>query len=252
MVTVQSTAITTTFQKGITAPVTSPFDTTSASYVDVTGLSIASVPNNSKIYFSLYIDKLTAGTMDVRVTDGTNVFWEETGIPPSNVEFHGSLDGSVIQNSGGVATVKVQILSSDGNTARLSNSISGSSWLVCTDMTGADPIVVAPTSTSAMTDAPFVFSGKRQIDELYVSHPSRQVDGGDDDEFSVNVMGYNVDPLDQDDATPLTEFMVEPSVITSEIGVYPGHSAPIWAATINRGRGAVIISWTGYNIEVTG
>lgn len=248
MVTVTSTAATTTFGKAVCGPATSPFDTTSGTYVDVTGVSIASVPNNAKIYFNLYLQKLTTGTMNVRITDGTNVFWEETGL---SVAAHGrsSLDGTVTQNSGGAATVKLQILTSDANAARVNNNAAGATWIACTDMTGGDPLVIAPTSTTAMTDAPFVFSGKRQVDTLFIMNPSRQQGGGLDDEFSVNVMGYNVEPLLTDATVVSNSF--SPNVITSEIRVYPGHTGPIWAAP-STGRGAVIIAWTGFNIEVTG
>ena len=171
MVTVVSTAVTTTFLKSISLD--TPFVTTSASYVDATGFQLTSVPDDAKIYFTLAVTKSTGGTMDVRITDGTNVFWEETGISTTtDTEARVSLDGSVLQNSGGAATVKVQILSSDGNDASVQANTSGSSWIACCDMTGGDPIVIAPTSQTAMTDSPFVYSGKRQIDDLYAVHPN--------------------------------------------------------------------------------
>lgn len=251
MVTVTSTTVTTTFLKSISLDTT--FTTTSATYVDVTGFSIASVPDDAKIYFNLYVTKSTAGTLSVRITDGTNVFYEETGVGTGVVAFSG-LDGSVLQNSGGAATVKVQVLSSDGNNASVNASTIGSSWIACCDMTGANPILIAPASDAAMTDAPFIFSGKRQMDELYSVHPNRQIDGGSDDEFSVMVNGMVVDPDDIDNLT-VNDTSSNPNVITSDITIYPGHSAPIWASVSSNvlvGRGCVIVAWTGFNVEVTG
>ena len=64
-------------------------------------------------------------------------------------------------------------------------------------------------------------------------------------------MGMNVDPDDIDDLT-VNSTMSSPNVITSEIRVYPGHSAPIWSAATTLARGCVIVAWTGFNIEVTG
>ena len=248
MVTVESTAATTTFQKGVCGPASSPFDSTDASYVDVTDMSISSVPNNSKIYYSFTIQKLTSGNVNWRLTDnGTNIFASGSS-PSSSINEFSSFDGSALQNSGSASTVKLQIQSDGTNIGRVYNDTNYSSWFCVSDMTGGDPIIITPTSTSAMTGRPFVFNGKRQVDELYVYHPPGAQ--GTSEEFSVNVMGYNKDSA-QTDAT-VEDVSFSPNVMTSELSVYPGIEAPIWKGNSASGRGAVIISWTGFNVEVTG
>lgn len=242
MVTAASTAITNTFTKGIALNTT--FSTNSNTYVDVTSFSISSVPNGSKIYYSFNINKVTAGTMDMRLTDGTNVFWEETGISGTN-NIRVSLDGSNTQNSGGAATVKLQILSSDANNAQVRADSNGTSWFIVTDMSGADPLVFAPSSTSTYSTDAITFNGKRQIDTLNVLRMSGNQTNGD---FDVNVMGYNVEATPE--TVTVTENSFSPNVLTNEIKFTYGTSTPVFSDTIS--RGAVIITYSGYNIEVTG
>lgn len=240
MVAVTSTSIAMTFLKGV--QIASTFSVAST-WTDVTGMSISSVPNNSKIYFSFDFDKVTAGTMDARLTDGTNVFWSVTGITTAG-SHELSLDGSVIQNSGGAATVKLQIQSSDANNAQAVHDSNGSCWFACTD--ADQPIVFAPTDEAAIFGAePVLFPGKRQIGELKAFIGRTNNAAGSN--FGVNVSGINIE-------SPTLGTVMDQggdlSAITSEIRMLVGEASPIWADS--DGRGALIIGYNGYNVEITG
>ena len=241
MVTVNSTAVTCSFMKSISLGTT--FSTNSTSWTDVTGMSIASVSNGAKILFSLFLSKSTGGTMDARLTDGTNVFWTETGI--SSNQHALSIDGSVTQNSGGVATVKLQIKSSDSNNANVQVASSGAAWFCVTD--SSNILVFAPTdTTTAFAEAQIEFNGKRQIDTIYGAY-CRGSNASDTD-FSVNIAGMNVDATTQD--ITVNEQSMDIDCITSKITVIVGDTTPVWKDSF--GRSVIIIGYSGYNIEVTG
>jgi len=114
-----------------TRQTTSSFSTNSGTYVDNTNLGqITSVPDDAKVLWGIHGSKSTAGTGDVRVTDGTNTFGDETGMVSGVSHYLSHVDGLDLQDSGGAATVKMQVLSSDANNMSVQAS---SGFILCTD-----------------------------------------------------------------------------------------------------------------------
>ena len=229
MATLTTTSVTQTYLRG--ADVGTSFTTTSASYVDVTNLSIASVPNGSKIYFSLSCTKSTAGTMDVRITDGTNVFFEQTGIATGGVLVL-ELTGTNTQNSGGAATVKVQILSSDGNNATVNAVTTGTSWITATDCSA--PLIITAGGDS------LIVPGKRSLGTLKVYYGAP--DTTNSNTVTVNGISHESGQTGESGAT------IDVDVMTNEIRL-DFLATPVWTDTL--GQAAVIVGFDSTNIEVT-
>lgn len=121
------------------------FTTNSGTYVNITGYSpITSVPDTSKILWTIKANKVTAGTGSVKMTDdGTLTFGEVTGIPTAGVTIFNS-DGSDTQDKGSASTVRMQAKSSDANNI---NFNANSNFFVVTD--GDVPMIITGPGIAA-------------------------------------------------------------------------------------------------------
>ena len=191
MVTVSTTSYTVTYFDSYQFGGTT-FSHNSATYTDVTDtangggvMQLANVPDGAKIYYHLSAFKTTAGGAagdKVRITDGTNVFAEHTNIGTSSTIKQVDVSGSITNNSGGVATVKIQTASADGNNINLFQS-----WMVITD---ADNVYVM---SNLPITSPIYISGKRNIDTIYAALVENQPPSGGE---TATVAGLSVSSED--------------------------------------------------------
>ena len=232
MVTVASTAIAQTYLTG--KSLTASFSNSTTGYLPATDLTLTNVPNGSKVYYSLHVDKTTAGTADVRIqntTDATTIF-EQTGITTAG-SHELDISGTLVTSGGSTSTIEVQIKSSDANASSLLNLTTGTSWICITD---ADKPIAITSGVQSMT-----IPGKRNIGTLKVFYGG--YDSGQTTTVGVNGIGVSVN------STALENNSNDMDVMTNEINV-DFSIVPVWTDTF--GQAAVIIGYDGFNVEVTG
>lgn len=184
MVTVTATAKSTKNLKVTTN--TATFDTTSASFVDVTSMSMTSIIDDATVGMCVTVRLVTSGIGTFRLTESTPSSDFVTHITTTTVDERIIVAG--LQDAGSTQTVKMQAKSSSGNFARVGDGTNDRSRIFSTEFAGG--IGTAPAA-NLDTIAPY----KVNVDELDVICLSHTDFGSGSVNGIITNCGDNVEPV---------------------------------------------------------